>query len=269
MAVPRTVVQLVVPVADVEQASDDLWQAGPSAVSEEEVGDGRVRLTADVSDLAAVPERWPATVLDADTDAHLDEWRRWARPVRAGRSLVLQPAWSEPAELRSGDLVVRLDPGRTFGSGSHPSTRLVAAALESHVAGGEAVLDVGSGSGVLGVVALLLGAATVTGVDVDGAAAAAATTNARLNDVGDRMRCVTGEVFAVDGRFDVVVANIGVRVLADVADAIEDRTRPGGLVVLAGLLDEQADATVARYPACRELERRHEDGWTAVVLRRL
>lgn len=259
---------MTVDASAAELAADALWQAAPSAVGEEALPDGRVRLTADVADPAAVPGGWPVTVLEPDDDAHLDAWRAWAHPQRAGARIVLHPAWQPMGPSAPGDLVVPLDPGRTFGSGSHPSTRLVVAALEVHLCEGDRVLDVGGGSGVLAVVAARLGAASARAVDIDPAAPAVTLANARANGVADRVEASTTPVAAVGDRYDVVLANIGLGVLTELAGALRAAVRPGGLLVLAGLLDAQVDGLLASsYPAATELERSSLEGWAAVVLR--
>src|SRR5690606_2502864 len=116
----RTVVRIEVPAEEVELAADRLWLAGASAVGEDLAEGGRVRLTADVTDVAAVAGRWPVEEVAVD-DALLDAWRAHAAPVRAGRRVVLQPAWRPAGDVGPDDVVVELDPGRAFGSGSHPA----------------------------------------------------------------------------------------------------------------------------------------------------
>ena len=264
----RAVVELVVPAAEAELAADALWQAGASAVGEAPGPAGHVRLTADVDDPSLVRGPWPVTTREVDEEAHLDAWRAFAGPVRAGPHVLLWPAWVPDGPRGPDDLVVPLDPGRAFGSGSHPATRLVVAALEDHPPAGATVLDVGCGSGVLAIVALRLGAARAVAIDVDPAAVTATTANARANGVADRLLVSTTPLADLHEPFDVVVANIGVRVLQDHAADLEARVAPDGLLVLSGLLEGQADATVACYPGCDELERRREDGWAAPVLRR-
>lgn len=268
MSEGRPIVQLEVAAADAELAIDALWQGRPSAVSEEPLGDGRVRLTADPIDPASVDPRWPFEVIEVDSASHLDAWRAWARPLRAGRHIVLQPAWLPVAEEAADDLVLVLDPGRSFGSGSHPSTRLVLAVLEDLITGGERVLDVGSGSGVLAVAACRLGAASAVALDIDPAAIEATVANAAANGVADRIVASTAALATIAGTFDVVVANIGVRVLGQLAADLVARVASGGLLVLSGLLADQLDAVSAMCAGCVEVERRDEDGWSVGLLRR-
>lgn len=270
MAGDRVVVQLDVPASAVELASDRLWQAGPSAVLEVDLGDGWVRLTADVSSATGpvMPDpAWRMTTVAVDGDGYLDAWRTWATPIRAGARTVLHPSWLEPAEPDPGDLVVLLDPGHAFGSGSHESTRLAVAALEAVVADGATVLDVGCGSGVLSVVACRLGAASAVAVDVAPEAVAATVANAAANGCADRITASTTALGEVAGTYDVVVANIGGSVLFDLAGDLAARVAPGGHLVLAGILDERADALVAALGGLEEVGRTSEAGWAGLVVR--
>jgi ribosomal protein L11 methyltransferase len=260
------VVEVDVDAADAELAADALWQAGPSAVSQVDLGGDRVRLQADVADLARLDGRWAARIVESDGDAYLDGWRAWARPHRAGRRVVVHPAWLDAPAGDPADVVVRLDPGRSFGSGSHPSTQLVLAILEDLVEGGERVLDVGCGSGVLAIAACRLGAASAVAVDVDPVAREATVTNAATNGVAGRIE-VHQSLTATAGPFDIVVANIGARVLRELADGVQSLVAPGGSLVLAGLLGGQGDEVVAAYAGCVEVERRTRAGWVAPRLR--
>jgi ribosomal protein L11 methyltransferase len=279
----RVVVE--VPGTDVDEASGLAWSssgAGSSAVAgieeqpDPDGGDG-VRLlvslpAGSVDDLLAVlGGRWPATVAGpVSSEPWLDAWRDWARPVRVGR-LVLQPPWLGPlpggpgASGEAGDLVLRLDPGRAFGSGAHPTTRLVLAELQAAGVDGASVLDVGCGSGVLAVAAALLGATAVTGVDLDPAAHAATRANAEANGVAGQVEVAPGDLAELEGRFDVVVANIGAGVLEELAPLVVARVAPGGLVVLSGVLVEQAPQVVAAYGAVGAAVSSTDAGWVAIT----
>ncbi len=259
------VVEVWVAPEHVELAADALWAAGASAVSEEAGLATEVRLVADVQALGRVPSRWRARPVSTDLARDLDGWREFARAHRVGR-VVLSPAWHpDPPDASLDDVVVRLDPGHAFGSGSHPSTRLALALLQERGVDGAAVLDVGCGSGVLSVAACLLGADHATALDIDRQAVEATEANAAANGVAAGVSASTTALAEVSGSFDLVVANIGARVLRQLASAIDARLAPGGAVVLAGLLEHQLDEVLVAF-AAPVTSQRVEEGWVAVTL---
>jgi ribosomal protein L11 methyltransferase len=199
-------------------------------------------------------------VVEIPADTWFDGWRAHARPQRGGRRFIVTPPW-RPADAGPDDLVLYIDPGRAFGSGAHPSTRLVLAELEALVRRGATVLDLGSGSGVLSIAAIRLGAASVCAVDIDPAATEATVANAARNDV-DGAVTVTDRM--PDGPFDLAVANIGANALITLAPALVSRA---AAVVLAGFLDERADEVAAAYAAAGSpvAGRRGLEGWTALT----
>jgi ribosomal protein L11 methyltransferase len=226
-----------------------------------------------------------------------DLWRAWATTTVAGR-LVVQPAWlapdhrpdrpdrpdtaetAETAETADtadtadtaggpGRVVIVLEPGAAWGHGGHPSTALVLEVLSARLTGGESVLDVGCGSGALSVAALALGAAEVTAVDIDPVAVTVTRANAVRNGFAERLSATSAPVTSIRGRFDVIVANIGARVLVQLAEALESRLVSGGFLVLSGILDEQAGLVADRFAAFDRfhlVEVRHAGGWAGLVL---
>lgn len=261
--------QVDVPAAEVELAADALWQAEPSAVSEVGLANGFVRLTADVARPLVLPDRWAAEALEVDGDDYLDAWRAFAQPVQVSRRLVVQPPWVPAMPGVEDDLVILIDPGRAFGSGAHPATRLALEAVEAAVRAGDRVLDIGCGSGVLAIGAAMLGASEVTAVDLDPAAVDATRANAERNGVGTVIRVALGSTEVAEGPGDVVVANIGVAVLRELAGALAALVRPGGVLVLSGLLEGQDDEVVASLRGCDAVAGYEMDGWVAPVLRRV
>jgi ribosomal protein L11 methyltransferase len=203
--------------------------------------------------VSALP--FPADVLVVTDTSWQDAWKAHAGIVEIG-PVVLVPAWRT---------TVVLDPGTSFGSGSHPSTRLCIGALVD-LAPGASVLDVGCGSGVLSIVAMKLGAASAVAIDVATEAIVATRENAARNGVEIDARHTL--IDDVDGTFDVVVANIGLGVLRTMAAELS--TRVGGWLVLAGLLDEQVPEAVAAYAAhgLALVGVEGEDGWSAPRMRR-
>jgi ribosomal protein L11 methyltransferase len=185
-------------------------------------------------------------------------------PIRAGSRLWIVPTWHTPPE--PGAVNVVLDPGAAFGTGSHPTTRLCLAWLERHVRPGDAILDYGCGSGILGIAALMLGAARATGVDVDPLALEAARYNSRRNQVQLETRDASSEL---PSGADITVANILANPLRMLAPLLATHTRMGGLVALSGILEEQAQAVIDAYATWMSLAvAESEAGWVLLAGRR-
>ena len=198
--------------------------------------------------LAAAAAEVGATVLDdpavdelADAD-WVAETQRQFEPIRAGRRLWIVPTWHAPPQPDAVNVV--LDPGAAFGTGSHPTTRLVLAWLEDTVTGGETVIDYGCGSGILAIAALKLGAGRAVGVDIDPLALEAARYNAAANAVDLEVRGAGESVGAVAA---ITVANILANPLRMLAPLLAAHTAPGGRLALSGVLAAQAPEVVAAY----------------------
>jgi ribosomal protein L11 methyltransferase len=189
-------------------------------------------------------------------------------------SRVVVSVGSSTAQPSSDGHVVRLRvdlrDNTAFGTGRHPSTRLAATLLERVLSGGQHVLDVGTGSGVLAIAAALLGAAHVMATDVDAGAVMAAGANVELNDVADRVRVIDGELPDDDKIFDVVVANIFPAILIEMAPRIAARVRPNGHVIVSGIVDAQIPAVIAAFTDAgfEVVDECSELGWTACALTR-
>jgi ribosomal protein L11 methyltransferase len=203
----------------------------------------------------------PAQVDRLEDADWVRETQRQFGPIRAGERLWIVPTWHEAPDAGAVNLV--LDPGAAFGTGSHPTTRLVLAWLEREIRGGESVLDYGCGSGILAIAALKLGAARAVGVDIDPLALEAARYNASANAVGLEVR---GADAALDLRADVTVANILANPLRMLAPLLATHTRPGGRLALSGILVAQAGEVAAAYaPFFDMAPAGAEDGWTCLA----
>ncbi len=244
---------------------------GPAGQPDELVATFGDRSSADAAAIALGGAVVPAP----DEGEWADLWRDWARVTVAGR-VVVRPVWltDELAPSATGPdvdgrprVVVELEPAAAWGHGGHPSTALVLEALSARLEPGATVLDVGCGSGVLAVAAALLGASSVTAVDIDPAAVTATADNAGRNGVAALVAVSGAPLVAVDGRFDVVVANIGAAVLVDLAPLLAARLAPRGWLVLSGLLEERWRAVVAPLDQLELVEVRRADGWATPVLR--
>jgi ribosomal protein L11 methyltransferase len=195
------------------------------------------------------------------------EWLKDFHPMRFGRRLWVVPRHAG-APLDPEAVVVRLDPGLAFGTGTHPSTALCLTWLDAHLAPGERLIDYGCGSGVLAVAAARLGAAGAHAFDIDPQALIATRDNATANDVADRVH-VHQDAARLPSEVDVVVANILSGTLIELAPKLCGHLAPGGRLVLAGILKQQVHEVRAGFASLIDLTVFAErDGWSALSGRR-
>jgi ribosomal protein L11 methyltransferase len=180
--------------------------------------------------------------------------------VRISSRLWVVPTWHTAPAPDAINLVI--DPGLAFGTGTHPTTRLCLAWLDANLRGGESVLDYGCGSGILGIAAMKLGAARVTGVDIDPLALLAARHNAMQNQVMMEFAAAEG---SVPEPADIVLANILANPLKLLAPLLARATRSGGHILLSGVLEHQAHEVQDAYRKWFALEAmQHDDGWILI-----
>jgi len=211
----------------------------------------------------AAVARWRDTGIDVDPDRVTaapavpeaewrDAWKRYFHVTRLTRQLVVVPSW-EHHDPTADDLVVRLDPGLAFGTGTHASTQLVLEELQAVADGGARpgrILDVGAGSGILAIAACKLWPhAGCVATDIDPQAVTACADNAAANGVGDRIAASTAALGALGERFPLVLANIQAHVLRELRDDLIACAAPGATVILSGLLTPQAQAVADEYAA--------------------
>ncbi len=281
MSTPRyPSVHVAVRGEDSELAGSILWDAGATGIEERDAttldrNEGaEVTLVAhfDTDEAAeeaieALAPELEGRLVYIEGDDWKERWKEFFKPTRVGSGLVVRPSW-EPFDAGPDDVVVTLDPGQAFGTGTHETTRLVMREVEALVEGGERVLDVGCGSGILGVVALLLGAREVIAVDVDPMAVQATEENAALNGVAEKVSASTRPIDDVEGTYPLVLANIRSVILVPMAEALIARVAPGGHLVLSGLLREEGDEVAAAYGGLRLVRRSEEGAWIALVFAR-
>jgi ribosomal protein L11 methyltransferase len=194
-------------------------------------------------------------------------WRKYFKPIRFGR-VVVKPSW-EDYSPEPDDVVVEIDPGMAFGTGNHPTTALCLQLLQEIVSGGEIVLDVGTGSGILAIAAAKLGASSVTGIDIDPVAVEAARGNVEMNGLHLAIE-VADSPAAYEGTADIVVANIVPNVIIGMADALCSKVAPGGTLVTSGIVVERAGEVRARLESLgmELLNERREGDWVALIHRK-
>lgn len=203
-----------------------------------------------------------------------NNWKQYYRPMEVGRRLLILPEW-EPVPEDASRVPLRLDPGLIFGTGSHPTTRMCLEAVEDLAPGAEKVLDLGCGSGILAIAALLLGAKSALGCDIDEAAPRIAGENAALNGVEDRLTVLAGDATAdeglraaIGGEYDVVFLNIVADVILRLLPDIPRWLRRGGALVVSGVIEgregEVADALKAQ---AFTFQQRRMGDWFSFVCR--
>jgi ribosomal protein L11 methyltransferase len=184
-----------------------------------------------------------------EEEAWANAWKAYFKPLRIGERFVVKPSW-EPWEAAPNDRIIELDPGMAFGSGTHPTTGLCLRLLETSVFPGIRVLDWGTGSGILAVGAALLGARDVVAIDLDPNAVRAAAENAERNGFQSQIQVSAASIESLpDEPFDVVVANIVAAPIIAGANEIRQRVKPGGRVLVSGIIDQREDEVRAALQA--------------------
>lgn len=197
-------------------------------------------------------------------------WKTYFKPLPVGERLLIRPTWEPPVD--AGDRkVLSIDPGMAFGTGGHDTTKLVLETLETAVAPGCTLLDVGCGSGILSIAALLLGASRAVGVDIDPLAVRTAVENGQLNGFcAPQLTVLEGDlVDKVEGVYDVVAANIVADAIIALSPTVPRFLKPGGAYIVSGIIDtREADVLAALATAgFAVVERREQGGWLCLNCR--
>ncbi|MGQ9455439.1 MAG: 50S ribosomal protein L11 methyltransferase [Armatimonadota bacterium] len=197
-----------------------------------------------------------------------ESYKAFFKPVRVGK-IVVSPSWENPS-LEEGDIVVWIDPGMAFGTGYHETTRLCLTALQNIIRGGEVVLDVGTGTGILAIASARLGAGYVVGIDIDPVAVRIACENVSRNDLTCKVAVLAGDSPGVfSGMADVVVANIVPDVIISMSADLAAKLKPDGVLISSGIVRERME-DVRRALESVEMdvdEVLEENGWVALVSR--
>jgi ribosomal protein L11 methylase PrmA len=267
------VVIVVVATRDEEVAGVQarLGELGVSAVHVVALSDARRLLLATVDDewqaerlAAALRAEGEMAVTRPEGGPGLDAWMSHTSPIRFGDRLSVCFAWSEHDRTDLPGLI-ELGLGG-FGNGQHLSTRLLIEQMVERIGGGERVLDVGCGSGVLGLCALELGGSRVVAVDIKADAIDATRRNAALNGMDGRMEATLAPLGTIEGAFDVVVANVGRAAAVELAPELVRLISPGGWIAVSGISPPQCSLVAGFLRPLVELERRTSGDWSALVV---
>lgn len=224
-------------------------------------------------------EQYEPQIVSLREEDWATSWQKYYRPIPVGKRLYIVPDWMRGEPVPGGRTPLYLDPGLTFGTGSHPTTQLCLELLEEALRPGDRVLDLGCGSGILAIAALVLGASRAVGVDIDPKASDAALENGLLNGIGaERLTVLAGDVLSDKklwaklgpGQNRVVLANIVADVIIPLSAAAGDFLTPGGVFLCSGIIDgrqdEVSDALEANgFTVTKHLER---GGWHAIEARK-
>ena len=212
---------------------------------------------------------YETSIVGVNEEDWANNWKQYYHTQRIGKRIVVTPSWEE-YEPSGDDVQMRLDPGMAFGTGTHDTTRLCLELLEEVVTPETRILDVGTGSGILSVGGVLLGAPSALGVDIDPVAVKVANENAEINEVQDKTEFVCGDLTdKVHGKFEIVTANIVADVIIRLLSTVKNYLLKGGVLIVSGIIDTRADEV---ENACHEAgfvteKRLEHGGWVAIKLR--
>ena len=195
-------------------------------------------------------------------------WRKYYHPLEIGKRLAVVPSWQQYDTDR---VKLVLDPGLAFGTGGHETTSLCMEALDERVTGGERVLDIGTGSGILAIAALKLGAAVAEGVDIDPVAVRTAGENAALNGVQDKLTVLVGDLSdKASGKYDIITANIVANAILSLAPAVPGLMAEGATFIASGIIDSRKDEVIAglEKAGLAVAEVKEKRGWECIVCKK-
>ena len=195
-------------------------------------------------------------------------WRKYYPPMDVGQRLAIVPSWQDYETSR---VKLILDPGLAFGTGGHETTNLCLEVLDERVRGGERVLDIGTGSGILAIAALKLGAAVAEGVDIDPVAVRTAGENAALNGVADKLTVLVGDLSdKASGKYDIITANIVANAIMALAPAVPGLMADDAVFIASGIIDSRKDEVIAALEAAglAVLEVKEKRGWECIVCKK-
>lgn len=195
-------------------------------------------------------------------------WKQYFKPVHITDRIVVKPQWEEYLPQKD-ELIIHIDPGMAFGTGTHETTSMCIKAIEQHLEPGYSILDIGTGSGILSIAAVLLGAKEATGVDLDPVAVEVANENIEINGLSDKINILHGDLLTlIEGQFDIVVANIIADAILILLDSdVKSFVKDKGLFICSGIIQEKEDLVVEKLKGKGfEIKEINRDGeWVCIT----
>ncbi len=204
-------------------------------------------------------------VNDADWN---ENWKKYFHTTEIGEKLVIVPSW-ERYDNKNGRVVLNIDPGAAFGTGTHATTSLCLSLLESYIKNGTKMLDIGTGSGILAIASSLLGAETAIGVDIDAQSVKTAKENAEINKVENKCEFIVGDLAdKISGKFQVICANIVADVIIKLFDNVKDFMTDDGVLIISGIIDIRKEDVLnsAAAHGFKVLKENYKENWCAFTL---
>lgn len=180
------------------------------------------------------------TISEVNEEEWATAWKKYYHPVKISEKFTIVPTWEEYTPVHTDELIIEMDPGMAFGTGTHPTTVLCIQALERYVKEGDSVVDVGTGTGILSIASAMLRAKQVEGYDLDPVAVESARLNSKLNKVSDHIEIKQNNLLdGVEGEKDVIVANILAEVILRFTDQAYDLLKDGGYFITSGIIQQK------------------------------
>lgn len=206
-----------------------------------------------------------------EEDSWANAWKQYYKPVRITEKLTIQPVWEEYVPESEEEMVIRLDPGMAFGTGTHPTTSLCMKLLEKYQPDGASVIDVGCGSGILSIASARLGAQSVLALDLDPVAVRSSKENIALNELEDKISCREGDLLkGVSQTADLVVSNILAEIIILFTHDLPRVLEPGGTFIASGIIEEKQELVLqSLHEAGLEVvETIYQEGWVAIAAKK-
>ena len=275
-------------VEDYSDLEEKAWEIAHIDLIEQELRDkdrsfGIIHLYISEEDNAAEAAEYLTELLSADRIEYAlqkedvndsdwaDGWKKFFKCTEVGSRLLIRPSWEE-YDKNTDRIVLSIDPGAAFGTGTHATTSLCLALLEKRVKEGDRVLDIGSGSGILSIGSVLLGAEWADGVDIDAGAVKVAKENAEINNVADKTSYQVGDLAEkISGKYNIVCANIVADVIIRLLENVDDYMEKDAVLITSGIIDSrEKDVTDAFSKFGFEIEERlTRDNWCAFVCKKI